>query len=386
MKRIALLLGLLVTAGAFAQESPSFEYNKWSVDLGAGMNKPVRPMKTGYSSKTPDFFTGHVGVRYMFNDKFGLRANVQFNKFDDASKSLPFKSEMYSYGIDGVVNLGNVLGFNSWTNTIGLLGHAGVSYSTLKGKKPVKSSTDEMATVSLGLTPQVRLGNRVALFVDASLNGNMKQDLTFDGQGTTSTRGMNGYFFTTTAGVNIYLGKHGKHADWYAANDNVQGELEKLHNRVAQLENDFKNFDNETFELPSYLTQGSLDNRYLDTNAASGEAMKELLSKGYVNVFFDFDKTNIQEWSTQWIHYAYQYLADNPSAKITLYGYADELGNNSYNEKLSERRANKVKDILVALGIDASRISTEGKGIDSSVDKNDAEARKFMRRVNFKLN
>src|SRR5699024_331738 len=98
MKKIALLLSLLATAGMTAQEygAPTEEtqnesktnftdYNRWSIDLGAGMNKPLRPMRSGYFTKTPDFLNAHVGVRYMFNDKFGLQANAQFNKFESAS-------------------------------------------------------------------------------------------------------------------------------------------------------------------------------------------------------------------------------------------------------------------------------------------------------------
>lgn len=389
MKRITLLLGLLLSAGVMAQEveKPKFDYNKWSIDLGAGMNKPLRPMKSGHYTKTPDFLTGHVGVRYMFNDKFGLRANVMYNKFEDASKSLDFESELWSYGLEGVVNIGNVLEFGSWTNTFGLLGHIGGSYSTLKGKKPLKSSTDAMGTITAGLTPQVRLGNRVALFVDVSMHGNIRQDLTFDGQGSRgSLKGFDGYYMTTTAGLNIYLGKHGKHADWHYEASSVNEELDRLENRLAQLEEEINNLDTD-FVLPEYLNQDNLDTRYLNNNGASGEeAMKALMTDGYVNVFFKFDKVDVEDWSVQWVHYAYQYLKNNDDATVTLYGYADEIGNGNYNEKLSQRRADKIKNVLVSLGIDASRITTEGKGVDASVDKSDADARKFMRRVNFELN
>lgn len=118
MKRIVLLLGLMATAGMTAQQNEqqpkkSNDFNKWSLDLGAGVNKPLRPMKSGFYTKTPDLLNVQAGVRYMFNDKFGLQANAAYNKFENAGSSQKFESEMWSYGLDGVINLGNVLDFKT---------------------------------------------------------------------------------------------------------------------------------------------------------------------------------------------------------------------------------------------------------------------------------
>jgi OOP family OmpA-OmpF porin len=47
---------------------------------------------------------------------------------------------------------------------------------------------------------------------------------------------------------------------------------------------------------------------------------------------------------------------------VTISGYADRLGNDKYNQKLSERRAVSVKEYLVAKGVGANRLTAEGKG------------------------
>ncbi len=47
---------------------------------------------------------------------------------------------------------------------------------------------------------------------------------------------------------------------------------------------------------------------------------------------------------------------------VTAVGHADRIGSDSYNQKLSEKRANAVKDFLIGQGIPANRIYTEGKG------------------------
>ena len=78
-------------------------------------------------------------------------------------------------------------------------------------------------------------------------------------------------------------------------------------------------------------------------------------------------------------------MNNNPSAQAELIGYADEIGNATYNMQLSEKRAKKVHDILVASGVSADRLEHRGEGIDDSVDKSSKEARQLVRRVTFRL-
>ncbi|MPN01133.1 Outer membrane protein A [bioreactor metagenome] len=47
---------------------------------------------------------------------------------------------------------------------------------------------------------------------------------------------------------------------------------------------------------------------------------------------------------------------------ILAVGHTDRIGSDSYNQKLSEKRAAAVKEYLVAKGIEANRVYTEGKG------------------------
>jgi OOP family OmpA-OmpF porin len=47
---------------------------------------------------------------------------------------------------------------------------------------------------------------------------------------------------------------------------------------------------------------------------------------------------------------------------IVISGHADRLGSEKYNQALSERRANAVRDYLISKGIDAGRLTAQGKG------------------------
>jgi OOP family OmpA-OmpF porin len=61
---------------------------------------------------------------------------------------------------------------------------------------------------------------------------------------------------------------------------------------------------------------------------------------------------------------------------VTIVGYTDRLGSTQYNQKLSERRANAVKDYLVSHGVAANRLVAVGKGeADPVVECKDVKQR-----------
>lgn len=62
-----------------------------------------------------------------------------------------------------------------------------------------------------------------------------------------------------------------------------------------------------------------------------------------------------------------KYLEYHPDAHLTLVGHADERGENGYNKALSERRAQVAKDFLVAQGVPADHLDTEGRGDDQNL-------------------
>jgi len=75
-------------------------------------------------------------------------------------------------------------------------------------------------------------------------------------------------------------------------------------------------------------------------------------------------------------------LKSHPDAKVVCNGYTDSVGSQEYNLKLGQRRADSVKDYLVAQGIDSSRIRTDSFGKENPVASNDtAEGRAENRRV-----
>lgn len=415
MKKITLFLFCgLFSASIFAQEQSDF--NRWSIELEAGVHKPARPMAGGYFTSTPSFFQGSLGARYMLTNLFGLKASVGYNAFEGKEdESQPFKSNYMRGTLEGVVNAGSLLNFRNWSQSLNFLVHGGVGYAQLNADEPVEfADPDQMFHFIAGITPQLRLSDHIALTGDFSVLVNAKQDHTFDGTNTSNTRGLNGYLFNGSLGLTFYLGSAEKHADWYqGVSNNV---LDSLETRISTIEDDMLDSDQDGVanyldkepnttngvavdskgvavdkngnNIPDELEE-SLDERYAsttgDTTSAASGTIADLLNNGYVNVYFQFDSTEPEVYSLNAINYCITYMKQNTSAQADLIGYADEIGNPDYNAQLSEARAEKVKEIMVAAGISADRLNVIGNGEDTSVDKASKPARQLVRRVTFKL-
>src|SRR6201997_1344339 len=79
-------------------------------------------------------------------------------------------------------------------------------------------------------------------------------------------------------------------------------------------------------------------------------------------VFFAFDRADISPEARQILVRQADWLRRYPNVTVTIEGHCDERGTREYNLALGERRAQAAKNVLVALGIPASRISTISYG------------------------
>jgi len=96
---------------------------------------------------------------------------------------------------------------------------------------------------------------------------------------------------------------------------------------------------------------------------------------------FDFNKATLRPDGRAAVRTAADTLRGTKE-RVLVTGYTDSVGSDAYNLRLSERRANTVRDALVAEGIAADRITTKGMGKSNPVASNEtAEGRARNRRV-----
>jgi outer membrane protein OmpA-like peptidoglycan-associated protein len=101
------------------------------------------------------------------------------------------------------------------------------------------------------------------------------------------------------------------------------------------------------------------------------------------DVLFDFDRADIRADAAQALKQLATLIRAYPAGRAELEGHTDSKGDDAYNQRLSQRRAESVKRWLVEReGIAADRLSTRGAGETRPVASNDDEAgRQRNRRV-----
>lgn len=104
------------------------------------------------------------------------------------------------------------------------------------------------------------------------------------------------------------------------------------------------------------------------------------------DTFFDFDKAKLRPQGEHVLNELASRVKNVDLEVIIATGHTDAIGTDAYNQKLSQRRAQAVKDYLVSQGLPANRIYTEGKGESQPVATNKtAEGRAKNRRVEIEV-
>jgi OmpA-OmpF porin, OOP family len=104
------------------------------------------------------------------------------------------------------------------------------------------------------------------------------------------------------------------------------------------------------------------------------------------NIFFEFDKFELQEKSKAELNEVVLFLKNNPTIKIEISGHTDNSGIESYNQQLSFKRAVSVGTFLRNNGILTQRVKEKGYGSQKPLKINDSEEnRRFNRRIEFKI-
>lgn len=115
--------------------------------------------------------------------------------------------------------------------------------------------------------------------------------------------------------------------------------------------------DNDTAPTTTGSTTGST----VSSGPAPG-SQEQLLQQVGDRVFFDTDRSEIKPQARGTIEALAAWMNEHPGVALTVEGHCDERGTREYNLALGERRANAVRDYLVALGISGNRVGTISYG------------------------
>ena len=432
MKKIILSAALLICGSAFAQKDTT--YNRLSLDLGVGANNVLsQAFTSGYSQPILDPLSVRVGARLMFNNVFGAAWGVGYDNISAAKSSVDFQTNFISSTLQAYANLTNLLSFSEFTDKFGLLLHTGAGLGFLQGKSNNKNVRDIVLTYTAGITPQYVINKNLTFNLDLGIYSNLQQSYAFDLASTLRGSGRN--FGYATLGVSYYgIGKNKskKHADWTTKENASKKELEDLRAKLNVTEAKLIDTDNDgvanfldiepntrpgsnvnskgqaivdmdgdgivdsedfcptvkgTIEFKgcpiSFVQESKKEDNENNGNDVTGD-LKSKIDAVSNDVTFETNRISVKGAFKKQVIALAKLLNENPSLVVTLNGHCDNVGEDNFNNKLSETRAMAVKDYLVVKGVSSSRITTKGYGISKPKMSNDTEkGRNANRRVEF---
>jgi outer membrane protein OmpA-like peptidoglycan-associated protein len=97
-------------------------------------------------------------------------------------------------------------------------------------------------------------------------------------------------------------------------------------------------------------------------------------------VNFEFNKATLTKYSETILWRAYNAMVANPEVSVVITGHTDNVGDQKYNQALSLKRAQAVKNWLVEKGIASKRMRTVGRGMNEPIASNDTEEGRLQNR------
>jgi len=149
-------------------------------------------------------------------------------------------------------------------------------------------------------------------------------------------------------------------------------------NNYYVLEFDQPSYGDHTFDMKICLKDTTLEAQKEFNNVPLAGTIVLL------NVYFDTNKSELKPESNDAMDRLLSLMAAKDNLKIEVHGHTDDVGNDENKMKLSQDRANAVKDVLIKRGIESNRIKAVGFGESKPISDNATpEGRAKNRRTEF---
>jgi outer membrane protein OmpA-like peptidoglycan-associated protein len=129
-------------------------------------------------------------------------------------------------------------------------------------------------------------------------------------------------------------------------------------------------------------TKAEIDQFLRELSELQGKMTERGIMLTMGDVLFAFGKADLASGAVRNVDKLAEFLEKHPKRNVVIEGHTDSVGSEEFNLALSQRRADAVKEVLMAKGVSSERILTKGYGKEFPVASNDTESgRQLNRRV-----
>ncbi|MBI9070514.1 MAG: OmpA family protein [Melioribacteraceae bacterium] len=374
MKKLLLILFLSLSINSFGQLAE----NSWS--FGFGFTFPrfqasdVRPLDENYGGylSLQRNFSEHVafkGIGYFNSIKGRIPGNTYF--YSDGTL-IPSSTEDITSTVMGFdLNMMYYLSPCSPVSPYFYFGLGLMNADPDWGDIPNASAKSKVsADINFGFGAEWVLSSNWNLVTDF---GYHTVDSGLDGIVNNNREGMFGSngdaFITVNFGLNYYFskGEPSKYCQLYSGitADTAPVDYKRIEEIVEK-------------HIPKEITKEVV----VEKQVNFGKDNKWVL----VGVEFDFNSDKLKPEAYPVLFHAVQVMLQNPDMKVEIQGHTDNVGSEKGNMKISQRRAQRVKNYLVARGVEEHRLKAVGYGETNPItDNKTKESRAMNRRIEFKL-
>ncbi|MBO5779886.1 MAG: OmpA family protein [Muribaculaceae bacterium] len=380
MKKILLIavlaLGAITASAQGSVDGRKFSDN-WSIGLKGGA---VSPMK-GYAFWPNSRGMFGLELRKQLTPVFGLGVEGEWSV--NTSSWTPLKSvntlDHQYVGVFGTVNLMNAFGGYKGTprlfeiEAVAGTGWLHSYYHLTHFYYPTETNCDGNSWANkVGLNFNFNLGESRAwtIAIKPAILWNMNGAAKANNLGYSAQYNINHAVVEMEAGVTYHFkNSNGTHS--FQIIEPMDYELvASLNQQINDLRDELSACGANNAALSAQIAdlQRQLEECLKVKNAPCEKIVETLNNKYYV--FFDFSSSRINAMQQAQIELIANTLKANKGSKVVVKGYASKDGNKAYNEKLSQKRADSIKNELVKrYGIEANRIEARGEGIAEIFDK-----------------
>ena len=359
MKKLVLLLA--AAAMAVSVNAQTVTESKTFDNFYIGINGGVQTKTTGYSWLKNLNPNAGVRIGRWFTPVFGLAAesNVYFS--NKPYESFGTVVRYMNTGLIATVNASNwFAGYKGEPRTFEVIPVFGFGWAHTFNNKDAKNVN--ALTSKAGIDFAFNLGKSKAwqVYVEPSMNWALN-GFGYDGV----AYDINKSAFQLNAGI-IYKFKNsnGTH-NFTIAQLRDQNEIDGLNSQINSLRGDLNNKDAQISakdkEIADLKNQLANQPKYVKPATATNLQPTVLFQQG---------KSNVERSQMPNIELIAQYMKNHPEAKVEIKGYASPEGNKDFNQALSQKRADAVKNILVKnYKISADRLTAKGMGATDKLFK-----------------